>query len=223
MPAKIDITELRFGRLIVSRELSKKRGKELLWECVCDCGGTKITTAASLKGGYAKSCDCIKREVLAKRNSKHGMSKSRIYEIWMGVIKRCTNQNCMGYKYYGGRGIKVCDRWMSFINFYNDTINGYSDELSLDRFPNTNGDYEPTNFRWATYEQQANNKTDTHLIEHNGKALTVSQWAKEVGVPYRRLLGRISKGWDIGVALSLPKQKITNNRRHFKDSHVYIK
>lgn len=217
----IDLTGQTFGRLTVVKLSSRKSGKMLMWDCVCECGGNKTVIAPSLKRGNTLSCGCIKKEVLTIRNTKHGFSNTRIYEIWQGMIKRCTNPNSAAYKYYGGRGIKVCDGWLNFIDFYNDTIQGYSDILSLDRYPDTNGNYEPNNFRWATEEQQANNKTDNHLVTYNGKTQTIAQWAKEMEVDYRFLQNRIAKGWEIEKALTLPVQKVTNNRRDFKGKHLY--
>lgn len=221
MGAFIDLTGQKFGRLTVIRLSNKKQKKILLWECECDCGGLNTTTAAALKTGNTLSCGCVKKDLLIKRNTKHGFSNTRIYEIWQGMIKRCTNPNCLAYPYYGGRGITVCDRWLNFIYFYEDTIDGYADDLSLDRFPNTDGNYEQTNFRWATDEQQANNKTDNRVVEFNGEKLTISEWASKIGLQYRTVISRLNNGWDIEKALTLPVQKITNNRRDFKGKHLY--
>lgn len=217
----IDLTGQKFGRLTVIKLSNEKQKKTLLWECKCDCGGAKIVIGISLRIGRTQSCGCIAREVLIKRNSSHGLSNTRIYEIWSGMLKRCNNPNSKAYKNYGGRGIMVCERWLNFSNFYEDTKVGYSDDLSLDRFPNTNGNYEPTNFRWATTEQQANNKTVNHFIEHNGNRLTVAEWSKETGLPYRVIMGRLLNGWDEKEAITQPVQKVTNNRRDFKGKHLY--
>lgn len=223
MGAIINITGLKFGKLTVSSRSEIKKGKEILWECICDCGGKKITRAADLKNGKTQSCGCIKSSMLVSRNTKHGFAGTRIYEIWQGMVKRCTNPNCKAYRLYGGRGITVCERWMNFIDFYNDTLQGYSDKLSLDRFPDTNGNYEPNNFRWATEKQQGNNKRDNHLVKYDNKILTISEWAELTGFSYGMIECRLRKGWDIEKALTLPPQKITNNRRDFKGKHLYDK
>jgi len=221
MGTKIDISGMVFNRLTVIKQSDKRIGKEIMWECVCECGGFKTTRAADLKNGKTKSCGCLNSEVLIKRNTKHGFSKTRIYEIWQGMIKRCTNPKSEFYHIYGGRGIKVCKRWMVFINFYNDTKSTYKDDLSIDRFPNTNGDYEPNNFRWATEEQQANNKTTNVLLTYNNKTLTISQWAKEVGIHQGVIGARLIRGWDIERALTFPIQKAGGNRRTIKGKHIW--
>lgn len=217
----IDITGLVFGKLIVIDKAAIKKGKVIMWVCECECGGRKIARAADLKNGKTKSCGCIIKQVLSDRNTTHGMSGTRIYEIWQGMIKRCTNKKCQYYHLYGGRGIKVCERWKNFKLFYEDTYIGYSEGLSIDRFPNKNGDYEPNNFRWATDEEQATNKRVNHVLEYNGKKQTISQWAKEIGLNQRLIGSRIKRGWTSEMALTLPIQKVLSNRRDLKGRHVW--
>lgn len=210
----------KYGRLTIVRE-DGKRGKFRMWLCECECGGQKRTTIYDLKSGKTKSCGCLSREVLIKRNTRHGLSDTRIYDIWLGMMKRCYNPKTEFYYIYGGRGITVCERWKTFINFYNDTISTYEDGLSIDRFPNPNGNYEPNNFRWATQEEQANNKTTSVFLTYNGKTLTISQWAKEVGISQGLIGSRLIRGWDVERALTLPIQKAGGNRREIKGRHIW--
>lgn len=134
--------------------------------------------------------------------TKHNMSKTRLYGIWALMKSRCGNPKITQYKYYGERGIKVCDEWSDFLAFYDWAINnGYSDTLTLDR-RDVNGNYEPSNCEWVTMKEQCNNRTNNRLITYNGKTLTVSQWADERGIKQNTLNKRINRGhWDIGRAL----------------------
>lgn len=113
---------------------------------------------------------------------KHGMTGTRIYKIWCKMKERCYNSHHNSYIYYGGRGITVCAEWLNnFQAFYDWAMaNGYADNLTLDRI-DSNGNYEPSNCRWATTAEQSNNKRNSQYITHNGKTQTKAQWAKEIG------------------------------------------
>lgn len=214
MGKMIDISGSKFGRLLVIRRHSMK-GRSILWECQCDCGGIRITRAPDLKNGKTLSCGCLLKELLLTRNSRHGMSNTRIYEIWSGMVKRCTNPKAIGWKYYGGRGIVVCEKWLSFEGFYEDMKDGYSDNLSLDRYPDTNGNYELINCRWATEKQQANNRTDNHLIYYNERTQTLAEWCEELNINYKLTENRLRNGWSAENAFTMPKQKSGGNKRTF--------
>lgn len=199
----IDLTGQKFNRLTVIKRLGSQC-KSYQWLCLCDCGKyTKVLTHA-LKNGSTKSCGCLKREKTIERNLKHNLSNTRLHKIWLGIKKRCTNKNCNAYKKYGGRGITICDNWKNdFMAFYNWSIsNGYNEYLSIDRI-DVNGNYEPSNCRWATIEQQANNKRTNRNITYNGTTKTLSEWAKMYNINYKLLHSRLKKGWSIKNALEL--------------------
>ena len=151
----IDLTNKKFGKLTVIELKGKDTYKHNLWLCKCECGKETIVRGDHLKGNRVTSCGCQ-----VKRNHVlHGKYKTRLYKIWENMKQRCYNPKSSRYKDWGGRGIKICDEWLeNFMNFYNWAIdNGYADNLSIDRIDNDKN-YEPSNCRWATVKEQANNK-----------------------------------------------------------------
>jgi hypothetical protein len=131
----------------------------------------------------------------------HGMRYTRIYNIWRSMRQRCSNSNCIRYSRYGGRGITVCDEWNDFNCFYKWAIaTGYKDDLTIDRI-NTDGNYEPSNCRWATYKEQANNIKTNRLITYDGETKTMTQWAEAIGIKPATLWARLNRGWSIEQAL----------------------
>ena len=210
MSAFIDLTGQRFGRLTVierAKDYVQPNGRHIvMWLCKCDCGNTCEVRSANLQRGATVSCGCFGKEQRAKANIKHHKTNTKIYGVWSGMVQRCTNPKTINYHNYGGRGITVCDEWLhDFRAFYDWAMaNGYKDDLTIDRI-DSNGNYEPSNCRWATRTEQNNNTRRNHFITYNGKTQTLAQWAKEYNIPYKRLCERINQShWNIEKALNTP-------------------
>jgi len=170
MAAIIDLTDKRFGRLLVIGIADRNGRKVIRWHCRCDCGNTTIVRGAHIKSGAIQSCGCLHDEVSGRRFRRHGHNRgpgkiSPTYEAWCSMKTRCYNPRSANYKYYGARGISVCDRWDLFDNFLSDMGERPSPDLSLDRINNELG-YFPENCRWATRSEQRRNqrrKIWTHI------------------------------------------------------------
>jgi len=187
-----DLIGLRFGRLVVKKRDGKDKFGYVTWLCKCDCGNETVVRGSFLKSGTTQSCGCLKKE----NALTHGGSQTRLYRIWHGIIRRTEDSKRKEYANYGGRGISMCQEWRNDFAAFREWAlnNGYSDDLSIDRIDN-NGDYTPSNCRWVSKYEQANNRTDTRYLTLNGITKSVREWADETGIPYARLKKRMRLGW----------------------------
>jgi hypothetical protein len=163
MPALIDRTGQRFGRwAVLARHPQELRcdSRHILWECRCDCGAERVVRGGDLRSGHSTSCGCRSRELFVERNTKHGHARrgnlTQAYHCWVSMHQRCDNPRNRNYANYGGRGITVCERWKTFVNFLAD-MGEPPPGMSLDRVDN-NGNYEKSNCRWTTRIQQNRNQ-----------------------------------------------------------------
>jgi hypothetical protein len=171
MSAKIDLVGHVYGRLTVIRESGRKYGK-VLWECRCICGNTTYLTGNAMRKGNSLSCGCLAKDIV----HKHGVSTTRPYKIWRGIMSRCLNQEAKDYGAYGGRGIKICEEWRDPINFVTWAFsNGYSDGLQIDRKDN-DGNYCPENCRWVT-----------RIINMNNRGMFTNNKSGYTGVCYHKV------------------------------------
>jgi hypothetical protein len=177
MTTKDNFTHKRFGRLTVSEFVGVIPGKGRSWACVCDCGGHKIVSASDLLRGQTRSCGCLRRENHPPKMMTHGRTGTPTHRAWLAIRQRCYNPNSNGFSFYGGRGIQLCKRWQVFQNFFDDMGERPSPQYSIDR-KNTNGDYSPSNCRWATKSEQANNTRGNHTVTAFGETKTLTQWCR---------------------------------------------
>lgn len=187
--------------------------------CKCNCGTIREFPLLDVVRGKVKSCGCYQIEFMKtmKPALKHGMcfKKHRLYRIWQAMKSRCYIKNQTCYKYYGGRGIAVCEEWKhNFIEFYKWAIkNGYNDNLSIDRI-NCDGNYEPSNCRWTDIKTQANNKSNVRKYEYNGEQHTTAEWSELMNINYGALWVRLNVlGWPIERALTMP---VRDDGKHLK-------
>lgn len=217
----IDLTGQRFGRLVAvehaGRVVNKNGFRTTLWKCQCDCGNQTTVRYPALITGNTRSCGCLEREnkermmKLAQQTNRKSVSKDFIrkledhplYKTWKSMLMRCNNPNVSGYKHYGGRGIKVCDRWngeLGFENFVKDMGERPTPEHTLDRI-DYNGDYEPSNCRWATQETQSNNRRNNSFVTLKGEEITCAQLCKRYGFYYTYVTYQLRQGIDINFII----------------------
>lgn len=203
MPKFADLTKQNFNRLTVL-ERAKNRNGRVYWKCLCICGNITIVQGCSLTSKATQSCGCLHKECVKQINSTHCMSNTPEFHTWESIIKRCTNPNTIGWELYGGRGIKICESWRhDFIAFYNHIGTRPSKKHSIDRIDN-DGDYEPGNVRWATKQEQANNRRTNHYVTLRGNTLTISEWAKFTNVKRTTIHQRLKYGWPPAKAIFQP-------------------
>ena len=195
-----DRTGHRYGRLTAIKVDHKDKNNRWHWLCKCDCGNYAVAAGDSLTKGLTRSCGCLAKEVLKSGDVRreHGMCGTRIYRIWKQMKTRCLNKNTPDYKkWYGGRGVTVCDEWRNdFKTFYDWAIsNGYREDLTIDRI-DSNGNYCPENCRWVDLKTQARNTRQNHLITYNGETHCLVEWAEILGVNVQVLRSRVYSGWD---------------------------
>lgn len=191
-----DLTGEIFGRLTVL-EFAYTKNEESYWKCCCSCGAEIIVRSKCLARGETKSCGCLALENLINRSKTHGLAGTPIHIAWCSMRERCNNPHNKSYARYGGRGIKICERWLnSFENFYEDVSKlphfgekGYS----LDRI-NNDGDYCPDNVRWATRKEQCRNRRSNVIVEYQGVKMTMIEAAEKSGLDYKLLNNRYRKG-----------------------------
>lgn len=201
----LNLSSQRFGKLLVLEFagihfMGNSRKKGAFWRCLCDCGNEVFRAGQILK--KVKSCGCLSHD---PHETTHGHKRAgkvtKVYRTWSSMKNRCLNPTGQDFARYGGRGITICARWQnSFENFYADMGDPPSSKYSIDRI-DYNGNYEPSNCRWATSLEQQRNRSNNKYITHNNITLTLVEWAESHGVRDNTLGWRLNHGWSMERAL----------------------
>lgn len=200
---QFDLTGQRFGKLNVIERSSIKDPNCTIYKCICDCGKETHVRGQSLKQGKTRSCGCLSAESTGNRARKHGQYLSRTYSTWQHMKARCLNPDRKQYEDYGGRGIKVCDKWLTFEGFYED-MGEKPLGLTLERV-NNDSNYYKENCIWTSRKIQQNNRRNNRKITFENITLTVSQWADKIGISPKILYGRLNKlKWSVEKTLTYP-------------------
>lgn len=201
-----DLTNIRFGMLIALGAVGKTERGKYIWECLCDCGRRSEKTSNNLIQGSVRSCGCASAKLSAKARTKHGNAiggeMTRELKSWYAMIARCENPKARGYNNYGGRGIKVCERWHLFENFKSD-MGECPPRLTLDRL-NNDGNYEPSNCQWRSRLDQQNNRRCSVRHLAFGETGTIKELCRKLGKDYQLTNTRVRRGIPIEEALTLP-------------------
>ena len=202
-----DLTGKRFGRWVVLKFAYTKNNKSY-WLCKCDCGTTKEVAGYSLSSGGSLSCGCYNTEIVIQRSKTHGMSNSKLYYIYRSMLNRCFSPKVKEYKYYGARGITVCNEWKNdFMSFYKWAMaNGYEEGLTIERI-DINGNYCPKNCKWIPKKQQNRNKSSNHFVTYQGKTFCLAEWEEKTGIKQPTIRRRLRYGWSVERALTTPVYK----------------
>jgi hypothetical protein len=200
----LDLVAERFTRLLVQSEHPTRNSfGHRMWSCQCDCGSLKIASTNELRRGLVKSCGCLRRELGRSRTAPGGPMDNRLHEgrnrpeyrVWRGLLTRTLNPKSKDFPRYGGRGIRVCERWReSFTNFFEDMGQRPSPSYSIDRIDN-DGPYSPENCRWATRSEQSRNTSQVRLFTIRGETKTIADWAEHFGLTWDAMYSRVRRGW----------------------------
>lgn len=183
-----NLAGLKFGHLTPVKFVGKNKFRMALWECLCDCGKVFTIHCGDLTSGNTSSCGCHSKD----HCTTHGMTKTKTYAAWSSMIDRCSNPNNKHWKDYGGRGIRVCERWQKF-EFFLEDMKECPTGLSLDKIDN-NKDYEPGNCRWISMKDQQSNKRTNVMITLHGKTQHMAQWSRDLGISKTTIRLRIKAG-----------------------------
>lgn len=205
-----DITGQHFNKLTALGPVGKSNAGQIMWLCLCECGNTTVVKSQDIRNGHTRSCGCLQIETVKRVKRIHGMAGTSLYKIWNGIVKRCTNPNCIGYKYYGGRGISIADEWRHDFQAFHGYIiclSHYGEKgYSIDRI-NNDGNYVPGNLRFATRHEQSHNSRTSTLITYNDETKCISEWARTIGMNVHTLAYRLRiLGMNIEDALYTPSR-----------------
>jgi hypothetical protein len=210
-PRFIDLEGQTFDRrkrLKVIEYRGSNKDHHALWLCECSCGNTKVIIGSRITKGLTQSCGCLHRETLIERQTTHGDTHTRLYNIYNLMIFRCNNKKATQYKDYGGRGIKVCDEWLANYDVFRDWAmgHGYREDLTIER-DDVNGNYESGNCSWIPRVLQPRNTRKNRRLTALGETKPLASWVEDPRclAGYRTIMSRIHDGWDEELAIITPR------------------
>jgi len=195
----------KFGRLtVIAMTAGRKDSMGYFYSCRCDCGNVIEASGTNVRRGHTTSCGCVQRKRAAESQLTHGNARrgklTTEYNIWRGMLSRCTNPAEKAYRHYGGRGIKVCERWLDGFENFLDDMGKRPPGTSIDRIDN-NGDYKPDNWKWSTRSEQANNKRNSIRITRDGETKNLKEWTVFYSIDYDTVYKKIYNGMAPNIAL----------------------
>lgn len=218
----IDITGRVFNRWTVLERAANRKDRngrtgEAQWLCRCECGTIRICRGAALRNGTHKNC---RRCRITHGATRFGKNNAQ-YSIYSSIKERCFNVNHIHYKDYGGRGITMCEEWRNDYAAFLRDVGPRPQGMTLDRYPNNDGNYEPGNVRWATELEQARNKRNNRLLTYKNKTLCLSEWSERSGIGCSTISARIAHGWSVEKAITVSVNYAERRRTHCPKGHLY--
>lgn len=195
----------RFGRWTLIRRDGVTAWGRPQWLVQCECGTSKSIEVSSIARGDSASCGCLQKQVATARWTTHGLMGTRAHACWKSMKARCLNPLETGYKYWGGRGITICEKWLTFEGFFED-MGEAPEGMTIGRRDN-DGNYEPGNCRWETQVQQQRNRRSNRRLSWRGETLCVSEWSERLGISRRTIQSRLADGWDTERSLATPARR----------------
>lgn len=193
----------KFGRSLVISAVEPATKGRLRFLCQCDCGALHESDGRHLRSGGTTSCGCLGREHVIAAAKSHGKSKTPDYMIWRSMKTRCTLPTVATYHHYGGRGISVCSQWMESFETFMKDMGPRPPGYSIERI-NNDGNYEPSNCKWASKSEQSINRRNSKFLEHDGLKLTQHEWSLKTGLSSQNIYTRLRMGWSVHRALTTP-------------------
>jgi hypothetical protein len=179
----------------------QEQGKRAEYFCICKCGNEKYVQVGNISRTH--SCGCFRKQFSKEMHTKHGQSKrTKAYEVWVNMKTRCSNPNSTFYLHYGGRGIKVCERWQNFENFYKD-MGDVPSKLTIERI-DVNKDYEPSNCKWASKMEQAANKRNNRFLIIDNEKIHLMEASRRFNLNFKTIWQRLKRGWSDEDAVKIP-------------------
>ncbi len=202
---RTDLSGQRYSALVCLHPVEIKKNSHIMYVCRCDCGNEKTISSSNLRSGHTQSCGCLLANVVSATNKSHSKSRTRIYRVWTQMMQRCYKEYAPNYKWYGGSGVTVDPAWHSFEQFYAD-MGDPPPGMTLER-KRHDGPYSMENCRWATRQEQAENKRNSVHITYRGETKTLTAWERELGVRKDFFGKRLRRGLSVEQAFEIQNRR----------------